>query len=205
MAFGFRVLQVQSASESFQRVVIRLLQFQTFCLERGSAFFDFAFQVRLVIANFDDQASMLQGAFHAVVELILLKGFQDVVVGAAANGFECGRNVVDGGHHNDRDFGVKAVQPIKKLDAVHFRHDHVAQDQVRSLLADIVLSGAAIAHCGTTVAARFEHGRYNLANGLFVVHYQDMIGVHGGVSPNKHYTGRHTVFWVPLPSQKIAC
>ena len=70
------------------------------------AFFDELLQIALVIAVFRDQPAMLQRAADAEEKLILFERLQDVVVGAAANGFESGGDVVDGGDHDHRNFGV---------------------------------------------------------------------------------------------------
>ncbi len=91
---------------------------------------------------------MLQGAADAEEELIFFEGLQDVVVGAATDGFEGGGNVVDGGDHDHGHFGVILPEPVEEFDAVHFRHDHVAQDQVRCDALDLVLGRAAIADRG---------------------------------------------------------
>ena len=49
---------------------------------------------------------MLQRAAHAEKQLVFFERLEDVVIGAAANGFEGGGNVVDGGDHDHRDFGI---------------------------------------------------------------------------------------------------
>ena len=82
--------------------------------------------LKLVAAVFGDKAAVLKGAADAEEELVLFKRFEDVVVGTAADGFEGGRDVMDGGDHDDGNFGVVFAEPIEQLDAVHFGHDHVA-------------------------------------------------------------------------------
>jgi hypothetical protein len=126
VTFGFRVLQVQGAAKGFQSVVVGLLEFETFCFESSGTFLDFFLEIGLVVADFDDQAAVLKGALDAVVKLVFLERFQDVIVGTAADGFEGRGNVVDGGDHNNGYFWVEAVQPVEESDAVHLRHNHVA-------------------------------------------------------------------------------
>src|SRR6184192_1118910 len=58
----------------------------------------------------------------------------------------------------DRDIRVKLAHPFQKLDAVHLRHDHVAQDQVGPGALDVLLGSAAVVRYGATVALGFEHG-----------------------------------------------
>jgi hypothetical protein len=121
---------------------------------------------------------MLQGTTDAQEELVFLKGLEDVVVGAPANGFQGGRDVVDGGNHDDRDFGVVLAEPIEELDAVHLGHDHVAEDEIRGDALDLLLGGAAVANRGAVIPLGFEHCRDDFADGFFVVHDQYIFKVH---------------------------
>jgi hypothetical protein len=205
VALGFRVLEVQGAAQRFESVVVGLREE----LERGGQFrsllLDFLLEVELVILVFGDELAVLPGAADGMEELVLLERFEDVVIGAAANGLERGGDVVDGGDHNDGDFRVETSEPIEKLDAIHFRHDHIAEDEVRRLFADELLCGAAVAKSNAVVAAGLQHRRNNFSDSLFIIHYQDMSRVHEGVSPKHHYMGGHTQDGGPLPSKKIAC
>ena len=90
--------------------------------------------------------------------MILLEGLQDVVIGAATNGFESGGDVVDGGDHDDRDFGIILAEPVEEFNAVHLGHDHVAEDEVRGHALDLILGGAAVADRRALIALGFEHG-----------------------------------------------
>ena len=84
VAFGFGVLQVQRAAQGFQRVVVGLFELLESALQLRGALFDLLFKSALVVAIFEDQVAVFQGAPHAQIELILFEGFQDVVVGASA-------------------------------------------------------------------------------------------------------------------------
>src|SRR5207302_4667713 len=91
MSFGFGILQVQRASESFEGIVVGLFEFHVLGGELRGALLDKLLQITLIIAVFDDQPAMLEGPPDSQKELILFKGLEDVIVGSAANGFEgCG-------------------------------------------------------------------------------------------------------------------
>src|SRR5208282_1158861 len=100
---------------------------------------------------------MLKSAADAEEELVFLERLEDVVVSAAPDGFQSCGNVMDGGNHDDGDFGVIFAKPIKQLDTVHFGHDHVAQHEVRRGPFDLFLSSAAIAYGRAAIAFGFEH------------------------------------------------
>ena len=152
MPFRFGILQVQGASESLERVVVRLLEFHMLCGELRSAFLDEMLQVALIVAVFDDQTAVLQRASNAQKELVLFEGLEDVVIGPATNGFESSGNVVDGGDHDHRHFGIVLPHPLEETDPVHLRHDHVAQNKVGRGLLDLVLGDAAILHGRAMIA-----------------------------------------------------
>src|SRR5712692_7629861 len=85
---------------------------------------------RLIIENRNYQPAVLQRPPNAQKELVLFEGLEDVVIGPAANGFQRGRNVMDRGDHDHRHFRIVLPHPFQQPDPIHFRHDHVAQDQV---------------------------------------------------------------------------
>ena len=137
---------------------------------------------------------MLQCAIHAEIELVLFKRFEDVVVGSTPNRFECRRDIVNGRDHDHRHFWIILAKPVEQLDAVHFRHDHVAQDQIRGGTFHLILCGAAVANRGAAVAFRLQHRGDNFANGLFVVDDQnvfDGIGLHFARLPFPLYERSH--------------
>src|SRR5580704_13834422 len=144
VAFGFRVFEVQGAAQGLEGIVVGLLEFGVLRGELGGAFFDELFEVALVGSVFHDQAAVLQSAANAEEELIFLKGLEDVIVSAAANGFESGGNIVDGGDHDHRDFGIVLTKPVQELDAIHLGHDHVAQNEIGCDALDLVLSRTAV-------------------------------------------------------------
>ena len=57
---------------------------------------------------------MLKSAAHAEEKLVFLERLEDVVVGAAANGFESGGDVVNSCDHDHRNFGVVLAEPIEQ-------------------------------------------------------------------------------------------
>lgn len=126
MTFGFGVLQVEGAAEGLESVVVGLLELRDGARELRGALLDLLFELELVAAVFRDEATVLKSPTDSQEELVFFKGLEDVVVSAAADGFESRGNVMDGCDHDHRDFGVVFAQPVEKLDAVHFGHDHVA-------------------------------------------------------------------------------
>ncbi len=126
VAFGFGVFQVESAAQGFESVVVGLFELSERTGEFRGALLDLVLELELVTAVFRDEAAVLQSAANAKKELVFFEGFKDVVVGAPANGFESGGDVVDGCDHDHRYFRVVFTQPIEQFDAVHFGHDHVA-------------------------------------------------------------------------------
>ncbi len=205
MAFCFCILQVQGAAERFQRVVVRLLELRNRHSELLRPFVHLLLQVQLVALVFQHQPPVLQRPPDSQEELVFLKRLQDVVISAAPDSLERGGNIMDCGHHDHGHLWIMASEPVKQLDAIHFRHDHVAQYKVRRLPPHALLGRPAIAYGSTTVAPRFEHCRNNFANRFLVIHHQDVFQVHVDISPKHHYKGRHTTFVVLLPSKKIAC
>ena len=146
-----------SASFKSSALVVRLFELVQRFLKARSAIFDLLFQIALVFSIFVDKPPVLQGAADAEEELVLFKGFQDVIVSAAADGFERRGDVVNCSHHNHGHVGIEFAHPFEKLDAVHLRHDHVAEDQVRCGALDVILCRAAVVRHGATVALGFEH------------------------------------------------
>ena len=183
MTFRLRVLQVQSAAKRFQRIVVRLLQLRMLRGELRRTLFHQLLKIPLIRAILHHQPAMLQRPPNTKKELILLKRLQDVVVCPAANRFQRRRDIVDRRHHNDRHFGVVLAQPVQQLDAIHLRHDHVAQNKVWRHPLDLVLRGPAVADGGALVPLRFEHRRNDLSNCLFVVYDQYVFRVHYGWLP----------------------
>ena len=90
VAFGFSVFQVERPAQGLQRVVVGLFELLERALQLRGAFFHQFFQIALVIAIFQHQAAVFQGAADAQVKLVFFKRLQNVVVGAAADGFQRG-------------------------------------------------------------------------------------------------------------------
>ena len=180
MALGFRVLQVQRAAKGLQSVVVRLFELVESLLEPRGAIFHLLLEIALIFSVFVDEPTMLQRAAHAQEKLVLFKRLQDVVVGAATDGFERRGDVVDRRDHNDGHVGVKLTHPFQKLDAIHLRHDHVAQNQVGSGAFDVFLRNAAVVRHRAAVAFGFEHRRNDFSNRFFVVHDKYVLSVQPG-------------------------
>ena len=157
MAFRLGVLQVERAAQSFQGIVVGLLQLLDRFREPRGAVLDLLLQISLILAVFVDKPPVLQGAADAEEELILFKGLQDVIVSAAADGFERRRNVVNRRDHDYGHIGIEFAHPFQQLDAVHLRHNHVAQNQVRCNAFDVVLCRAAVVRHGATITLGLEH------------------------------------------------
>ena len=151
----FHVFKVESAAESFEGVVVRLRQKIQGVGQLRRFSLDLLLQVDLVILVFGDELAVLPGASDGMEELVLLEGFQDVVISAAANSLESSGDVVDRRNHDDGNFRVVTAEPIEQLDAVYFWQDQIEEDKVRRLLADKFLSVAPVANGRTAIAARF--------------------------------------------------
>src|SRR3981189_461958 len=88
MAFCFGVFQVESAARRLKCVVVGLLELIERAFQLGRALFYELFEVTLIIPVFQLQVAMFERSPHAHVELVLLEGFQDVIVGPTTYGFE---------------------------------------------------------------------------------------------------------------------
>ena len=127
------------------------------------------FKVALVVPVLKHQVPVFERPPHAKIELVFFERLKDIVVRASPDRFERRREVVHRRDHDDRDVGVSLVQPLDQAEAVHFRHDHVAEDQIHRLLTEVLLSQATVAHRSTLVPLSFEERRDNFPNGFFVV------------------------------------
>ena len=109
---------------------------------------------------------------HAEIELVLFKRFENVIVSPSPDRFKRRRDVMHCRDHDDGDVRIGLAQPLDQTQAVHFRHDHVAQDQIHRMISKVLLRQAAVADRGTLVALRFQKRRNNFPNGFFVVDNQ---------------------------------
>ena len=126
---------------------------------------------------------MLQGAANAEEELILLKGLEDVIVGAAADGLESGGDVVNGGDHDDGNVGLGFANPFEELEAIHLGHDHVAKNEIGGEAEHLLLGKAAIADDAAGKSLGLQQGGHDFANRLFVVDDQDFFGFQAWYPP----------------------
>jgi hypothetical protein len=117
---------------------------------------------------------MLQCSPYAQEKLVFLEWLQDVVVGTATDRIECGRHVMHGCDHDHGDFRIIGTQPGEKLQAVHFRHEHVAEHQVNGGSLQVLDCQAAVSHCTALVALAFQQRRDYLAYRLFVINDKDL-------------------------------
>src|SRR5262249_54535903 len=107
--------------------------------------------------------------------------------------------------HDDGNFGVVLAEPIEEFDAIHFRHDHVAEDEIRRDALDLILGRSTIADRCAVIALGFEHGRNDFTNRFLVVDDEYVFQVHDNWLPSSHYKGRHSGIGASLLSQKTAC
>src|SRR5438445_1771071 len=126
---------------------------------------------------------MLQRAPHTQEKLIFLKRLQDVVVSSPAYGLQRRGNIVNRCDHDHRNFRVILAKPFQELDAVHFRHDHVAQHQVWSCPLDLILGCAAVADCGAAVTLGLQHCGNDFADGFLVVDDKYIFDFHVWLAP----------------------
>ncbi len=180
VAFGFGILEVERAAQGLQRFVVGFFELRKRVFQFGGALLHQAFEVFLVAAIFDDEAAMFERPANAHQQLVSFERFEDVVVGAAAHGFERRRNVVHRRDHDYRYVAVVRAQPGKQLQPVHFRHDHVAQDQIHGVLAERFQRLAAVADGEAPIPLRLQQGGDNLPDRFFVVGNQNVIFRHAG-------------------------
>ncbi len=117
---------------------------------------------------------MFQRSPYAQKKLVFLEWLQDVVVGTATNRIECRRYIMHGRDHDHGDFRIVGTQPGEKLQAVHFRHEHVAEHQVSGVSLQVLNCQPAVSHCGALISLAFQQGRDDLAYGLFVINDKDL-------------------------------
>ena len=99
---------------------------------------------------------MLERPSNAQIELVLLEGFEDVVVSPGPDRFERDRDVVHGRHHDDRDVRIVLPQFGKQFEPVHFRHHDVAQYKIERIAAETLEREPAVRARGTAIALRFQ-------------------------------------------------
>ena len=78
-----------------------------------------------------------QECLDAGRDLVQVKGFGDVVVGSRSQALHAIGDRVAGGEEEDRQFGVAGAQAFQRLEAVHARHLHVEDDDVRVEARDL--------------------------------------------------------------------
>ena len=83
---------------------------------------------------------------HGRVEVALFEGLGQIVVRADADRFHYGANLIRAAQHDDVQAAVELQEFFQGVDAVHFGHQHIQDDEVRPLavadLADDFLTGA---------------------------------------------------------------
>ena len=127
---------------------------------------------------------MLERAANAEVQLIFFEGLQDVIVSAGANGFQSYGDIVHRGDHNHWDVGILIAEFGEQLEAVHFGHDNVAEDEVKGIPRESVQGQAAIRANGAGVTLRFQKRGNYFADSFFVIHYEDFFCFHDVLPEN---------------------
>ena len=96
------------------------------------------------------------------------------VVSTATNGIERRRYIMHGCDHDHGDFRIIGTQPGEKLQAVHFRHEHVAEHEVSGISLQVLNGQTAVSHCRALISLAFQQGRDDLAYCLFVIDDKDL-------------------------------
>lgn len=86
--------------------------------------------------------------------------------------------------HDHRDVGILVAKLGEQLEAVHFGHDNVAEDEVESVFAESVQGQAAIRADGAGVTLRFEERGNYFTDSFFVIHYEDFFCFHDRLPEN---------------------
>jgi len=89
---------------------------------------------------------MLQRAAYTRNSWSFFERLQNVVVRAAPDRFQRRGNIVYRRNHNYGHVRVVFAHPVQQLYAVHFRHDHVAEHEVRRDALYVVLRSPAVVH-----------------------------------------------------------
>ena len=117
---------------------------------------------------------MFQGSPDAEKKLVFFERFQDVIVGATANGLQCGRDIMHGRDHDHGDLRIMPTQPGEQLQAVHFRHQHVAEHHIGGIRLQMLNSQPAILYRRAMISLILEQGRDDLAYRLLIIHNEDL-------------------------------
>ena len=95
-------------------------------------------QVESQISDREHARGRLLGASRSAQEcldaggdFVQVEGFGDVVVGSRSQALHAIGDRVAGGEEEDGQFGVAGAQAFQRLEAVHARHLHVEDDDVR--------------------------------------------------------------------------
>lgn len=115
---------------------------------------------------------------HAAQQMAFIVGFEDEAVGAARQPEDHILGIGHGGDQDDRNVAKAGIllDPARQFVAVHFRHDHVADDQRGQKLQCHFECHAAVVCHGHLVPMLFEHAAQPLGLGRAVFRDQDFRG-----------------------------
>ena len=127
---------------------------------------------------FGAQLLLLAALQKCGVEFRLFERLGEVIERADANRFDHGGDFVRAGKHDDVERAVHLHQLPQRLEAVHLRHQHVQNDEIRALARTDALEGfLAAGHRFHVEAVHFQQRLEILSNARFVVHYQNFFFV----------------------------
>ncbi|MNN60990.1 hypothetical protein D3C81_1762030 [compost metagenome] len=95
---------------------------------------------------------MLQRACQRELQRIEIERLGQIVISPRLNRFNGRLHVGVGGHDQDRDRRVIAFDGLQRRDAIHFRHSHVAEDQIERLCPDLLQRLSAVMRHADPVA-----------------------------------------------------
>jgi hypothetical protein len=118
---------------------------------------------------------MFGSAGHNAFELAALKGLDEVIEGAAAEGVGGYLDVANGGEHDDRKIGVIGRDTIQKSKAIRARHHDVGEDEsVVGILAEDLDGFLGSSSGDWMISAAFQQSGDDAAHRLFIIYDQDL-------------------------------
>ena len=178
VAFRLGVFRVQRSTQSFERIVVRLLEILQRNRKLLRALGDQMLQIALIDAVFNHQSPVFQRPPDAQIQLIFFKWLENVIVRPCTDRFESDGYVVHCRHHDHWNVGVVHAELGEKLEPVHFRHDDIAQHQIERIVPESVKRNAAVSAGDAVITLRFKKSRHDLSNCFFIVYDQNLFFIH---------------------------
>ena len=130
------------------------------------------------------QLFFLAALQHGRIQLAFFEGLGQIVQGANADCFHDGAHFVRAGEHDDVQGTVQLHQILERLQAVHLRHEHVEDDEVRTLApVHLRQDFPAGGHGLDFKTVHFEQRLQVFADARLVIHDHDFLAYRHKMSP----------------------